>query len=57
VFGLSPTTDGQWKLKVLHSFNPNNEDGDNPNGLVLDAVGAYSSWYTVRTVVVREHSV
>jgi uncharacterized repeat protein (TIGR03803 family) len=40
VFELSPTADGGWTEKVLHSFNPDGKDGIAPlAGLVFDAKG------------------
>jgi len=50
VFELMPRTDGEWKEKVLHSFNV--DDGKNPQaGLILDAAGnLYGATATVGTV-------
>lgn len=40
VYGLRPTARGSWEEGVLHSFNPNGEDGFNPHGsLLLDTAG------------------
>ena len=37
-FELSPTTQGQWKLTLLHAFT-DTTDGHEPQGLVMDASG------------------
>ena len=40
VFALAHTAKG-WEEKILHSFNPNTQDGIYPNGdLILDAAGS-----------------
>jgi uncharacterized repeat protein (TIGR03803 family) len=40
VFELTPTADGRWTEKVLHSFNNNGKDGYNPAAsLIFDALG------------------
>jgi uncharacterized repeat protein (TIGR03803 family) len=40
VFELTPKADGNWKQKVLRSFNPNNGDGSLPvAAVVMDAAG------------------
>jgi uncharacterized repeat protein (TIGR03803 family) len=40
VFELSPGQGGGWTEKVLHSFNPNGDDGASPMGsLIFDAAG------------------
>ena len=38
VFKLAPNPDGTWTEHVLHSFT-GGTDGDNPNGVILDAAG------------------
>ena len=44
VFQLSPSGNGSWKEKVLHSFNLNYKDGYGPDaGLVFDSAGAIST--------------
>ena len=40
VFELTPNASGDWSEKILHSFNPNGVDGQEPNaGLIFDAAG------------------
>jgi uncharacterized repeat protein (TIGR03803 family) len=40
VFELIPKSDGTWKRKVLHNFNPNGEDGTYPTcALIFDSAG------------------
>ena len=40
VYELSPQSGGNWKEKLLHSFNSNGKDGFNPTAsLILDAAG------------------
>ncbi len=40
VFELSPKAGGGWTEKILHSFNPNAKDGNDPlGGLVMDRAG------------------
>ena len=48
VFELTPQSGGDWKEKVLHSFNPDGRDGTNPlAGLIFDGAGnLYGTTYT-----------
>jgi len=39
VFELTPTAGGNWSEKVLHNFNNNGTDGENPAGLIFDVAG------------------
>ena len=48
VFELTPTEDGDWTEKVLHSFNQNGTDGTDPQAsLIMDTAGnLYGTTYT-----------